>query len=388
MTRTFSTLHTVLSVTASLLMAHSLATAQTKPQIKPQPQAQTQLLTVDLPVPFYTPTDFIQGLYRYGYPVRVATFSAQAEAQVSALNRLCSATSATRTNALQAAQKQWRATAAAWDELSAVAIGPLLQRRSQRQIDFSPTRPELIKRAIVSEPADTLAMERIGTPAKGLPALEWLLWSRPSPDTLPGSPACRYAQQVALEIQTEAAGLSHDFEALAAPNAFADRDTVTLAMNELVNQWIGGLERLRWAQMEKPLHSARSAEDGKDGKAGTPAFPRMASSSSAQTWAAEWKGITWLMLAPQTLPPKPGTGLVTLETYLRGRGLEPLANKLVTLAQQVQQTLPAKAPGAGAAGKTELLAATRALAALKRFAEAEMAPALDVNIGFSDADGD
>jgi predicted lipoprotein len=35
-----------------------------------------------------------------------------------------------------------------------------------------------------------------------------------------------------------------------------------------------------------------------------------------------------------------------------------------------------------------ILAAARQLAALKRLVEAEVAPALGVNIGFSDSDGD
>ena len=82
-----------------------------------------------------------------------------------------------------------------------MAVGPLLTRRSQRQIDFSPTRPALTERAIESEPAGLQAMERIGTPAKGLPALEWLLWTQP---VAPGSAACRYAAEVALDIEREA----------------------------------------------------------------------------------------------------------------------------------------------------------------------------------------
>jgi uncharacterized protein len=47
-------------------------------------------------------------------------------------------------------------------------------------------------------------MELIGTPAKGLPALEWLLWVKP---IQPASAECRYAVQVAAEIQREAQAL-------------------------------------------------------------------------------------------------------------------------------------------------------------------------------------
>ena len=42
-------------------------------------------------------------------------------------------------------------------------------------------------------------------------------------------------------------------------------------MSEIVNQWIGGVERLRWAAMEKPLRAAAggSAEYPR-GAAGAP----------------------------------------------------------------------------------------------------------------------
>lgn len=368
---------TALSLAVSLLMTHGPAFAQAPAPIQP--------FAADLPVPFYTPRDFIQSLYRYGFPGRMAEFAQQSHAQVTALNQLCNANPVDSASALKEARAQWQTTAMAWDGLSAVAVGPLLTRRSQRQIDFAPTRPELIKRAILSDPADALAMERIGTPAKGFPALEWLLWTRPDAGTLPNTPACHYAEQIASEIQAEATALSRDFKALAAPGSFADREVVTVAMNEMVNQWIGGLERLRWTQMEKPLMRALSA---KPDARSPPDFPRSASSTTVQSWAAQWKGIARITLAPQTPPQLPGEGPLSLEIYLRGRGMQALADKLVDLSQNVERALPSTASSTGFAGKTELLAATKAVADLKRFAEMEMSAALDVNIGFSDADGD
>ena len=370
-------INTALCVLASLSITHKAVFAQAPTQPRP--------FAADLPVPFYTPSDFIQSLYRHGFPDRMAGFAQQTQTQVTALNQLCNAIPVDRVSALKEARAQWQKTALAWDGLSAVAFGPLLKRRSQRQIDFTPTRPELIKRAILSHPADALAMERVGTPAKGFPALEWLLWTRPDPATLPNTPACHYAQQVALEIHNEAKALSHEFETLAAPATFADREVVTAAMNEMVNQWIGGLERLRWTQMEKPLMRALSA---KPDERSPPDFPRSASGSAVQSWAAQWKGIALMTLAPETPPPLPGEGPLSLEMYLRGRGMQALADKLVGLAQNVELALPATASAAGLATKTEILAATKALAELKRFAETEMAASLDVNIGFSDADGD
>ena len=83
----------------------------------------------------------------------------------------------------------------------------------------------------------------------------------------------------------------------------------------------------------------------------------------------------------------PGQALVPLETYLRGRGLNPLADQFAKTTQAIDAAFAAL----GKAGKnngTQVQQAARALSALKRLAEAEIAPALQVSIGFSDADGD
>src|SRR5256885_17229775 len=76
------------------------------------------------------------------------------------------------------------------------SLGPLVERRSARLVDFRPMRPALLKKAIQSAPADLAAMERIGAPAKGYPALENLLWTQP---VEPQTPACAYATLVAEE---------------------------------------------------------------------------------------------------------------------------------------------------------------------------------------------
>ncbi|UUZ64113.1 hypothetical protein LP417_02185 [Polaromonas sp. P1-6] len=117
-------------------------------------------------------------------------------------------------------------------------------------------------------------------------------------------------------------------------------------------------------------------------------FPRSASGTTAQSWSAQWEGLRSLAVALERQAPEPGKGLVALETYLRGRGLNPLAGKLLAAVQQVQQALPVAATPATPAGNAGLLTATKSLGKLKRLAEAEVAPALEVNIGFSDADGD
>ena len=324
-------------------------------------------------VPFYTPAHFAQGVYEYWAAPASKVFAAQGAGLVAAVKNLCEAPADGSASAMGQAREQWTLAMKDWERLSAVAIGPLLERRSLRQIDFTPTRPELIARAVERAPADAADMERIGTPAKGLPALEYLLWTKP---VKAGSPECRYAQQVAADIDREAQALEQGF-AQAAGREWDDEAAVA-AMSEALNQWVGGLERLRWAEIERPVRARSSG--GRDAAV----FPRAASAQSAASWTSQWYGLRELAVLTAPQAPRPGAGLVPLETYLRGRGLNPAADKLVQAVKRVDEKFKRLKPSSQAS----LLDATRELAALKRLAEAEIAPALQVNIGFSDADGD
>lgn len=338
-----------------------------------------QTLAPGVAVPFYTPGHFMHGVYRFWYVPQAEDFARQTAALPDAIAAVCDAAATTGDTALQEARRQWIGTAAAWDRLSGVQIGPLVQRRSARQIDFTPTRPELIKRAIQTAPADATAMELIGTPAKGLPALEWLLWAQP---VTSGTPACRYAVQVAADIGREATALLADFSELAARGA-NDDEAHGPAMGELVNQWVGGLERLRWADMEKPTLRASSESDKGTG-ASNAGYPRNLSSQTAGSWEARWQALRTLTVSQANEPPPPGMALVPLETYLRGRGLNSLANTLVNSVATADRSLKDLSP----TNRAGITVATRELTRLKRLAEAEVAPALEVPIGFSDADGD
>src|SRR5690606_24093648 len=100
-----------------------------------------------------------------------------------------------------------------------------------------------------------------------------------------------------------------------------EQEQSTQAIGEFVNQWVGGIERLRWAQMEKPLRAAQGTR--------TPDYPRRASGTTLAAWAATWAGLRSVTVLPaHAATPAPGKALVPLETYLRGKGLNPLADKL------------------------------------------------------------
>jgi predicted lipoprotein len=333
-------------------------------------------------VPFYDTVHALQGIYRHWALPRAQDFERSARALAPAVGTLCQAPAADGKAALDAARSAWQATARAWEQLSAVSVGPVIARRSQRAIDFTPTRPALIEKAIAAQPQGAKAFERIGTPAKGLPALEWLLWTRPAQ---PGSPACSYAHEVAQDVARESAALAHAFADAAATDwgAEVEQEQSTQAISEFVNQWVGGIERLRWAQMDKPLRAAGSGSGAR-----TPDYPRTASGSTLPAWAATWGALRSLTTLPANADvPAAGEALVPLEMYLRGKGLNPLADKLRQATDKVDASM-AQVQKSGLQNKAAIQQTARDLAALKFLAESEVAPALQVSIGFSDADGD
>lgn len=324
-------------------------------------------------VPYYTPAAFIQGVHRYWFLPQAQAFAAESAALVGALDTLCAASGGEAPAQLQDARARWLRASQAWDRLSSVSVGPLLTRRSARQIDFSPARPEMIERALRMPPGDLQGLERIGAPAKGFPALEWLLWHSPVRN---GEPGCALAPLLARHIDAEAQALVAAFAELAARDWASNEAAAVAAMAELVNQWVGGIERLRWAQIEKPLRSARGADK--------PAYLRARSGGTRDSWQAQWQALRALAVESGAAAPLPGQGLVSLETYLRGRGLNPLADRLEAAGVRAGRQVDAADPGRGASAQS----AARALSGFKQLAEAQVAPALNVQIGFSDSDGD
>ena len=331
-------------------------------------------------VPYYDTVQVLQGIYGHAALPNAQAFERAAQALTPAIGALCMAGAPAQGGpALAGARIAWQDATLAWEQLSAVAIGPVIARRSLRSIDFAPTRPALIVRAIQTQPQGAKAFERVGTPAKGLPALEWLLWTRP---VTPHSPACSYAQEVARDVAREASALQAAYAQAATTDwgAEDEQERSAQAMSEFVNQCVGGIERLRWAHMEKPLRAAQGQR--------APDYPRAASGQTLAAWTTAWAALRNVTVLPDgASAPVPGTALVPLETQLRGMGLNPLADRLRQASEQVDAAL-AQVAQAGVQNPAAIQRTARALAALKFLAESEVAPALQVSIGFSDADGD
>lgn len=303
----------------------------------------------------------VQTAYRDWMLPRAVELATAATRLTDAVGAYCFSSTTRAGNGLEAPRQAWRESLSRWERLATVAIGPVLEQRMQRKIDFQPTRPRSILKAIKAAPATAADMELIGTPAKGFPALEWLLWTQPAQ---PGTPACAYGVRVAREIGAEALHLEQDYRQAVARHL--EPEAAKTALGELVNQWVGGLERLRWANMEMPVRVA-----GTSGPDVQPDYPRQASGVMAASWAAQWDALRHLAGGP-------------LAGLLRERGKSGIADALVQAVAKADGHMT----GLSTSDKAGVLAAAADLAALKAVMENQVAPALGVSIGFSDSDGD
>lgn len=322
----------------------------------------------EIAVPMYGPQAYARG-EALALDQRASRLAAASAELTAGLTAYCAAGSGAP---LAAVQAQWRTAVAAWDALSALSTGPLIERRSARSIDFMPMRPQLLERAIAAAPRNVDDLETIGAPARGFPALEWLLWVEPP---VPGSPACEYARLAAADIEREARAIA----AASAERVTAtlDDDEGTARLTETVNQWLGGVEQLRWTWLRKPLEVAHTRGEA-------PAFPRGPSGQTASAWAARWATLRETAVLGERAVPAPGTASVPFETLLRGRGLNSLADRLVASTDRAARALDGLTPDA----LERVQAAAAALGDLARLTQDELAPALSVALGFSDADGD
>ncbi len=306
-------------------------------------------------VPYYSPSAFIEGVWRGFALPRAQAFASASAALVAALQ----ARADYPTAGDGAARRAWMETLRAWSALNAVAIGPLIERRSARRIDFSPVRPQQVALAIERLAGNPqLAPDTVGAAAKGMGALEWLLWQAQAPS----DPAARaYAVFAARDVADEARAILQAMSEGAAKERSEEEGMADFS--EILNQWIGGLEALRMGSLERS-HSAGHLQR------------RTLSGGDKVERAARWASLRAL-----TDFTAGANDYASIETLLRGRGLNRLADRLVRASAQVQASMVGAQASQGAAG-------AKALRDLKRLAESDVMSALDVKVGFSDADGD
>jgi hypothetical protein len=303
--------------------------------------------------PFVYPADFVRGALQVHFIPAAQAFATSSAALSDQFAQGC--------GNVAAARQHWQAALLDWERLAAVAVGPLIERRAARTVDFWPTRPAMVNEAVAAAPGDVQALERVGAPAKGLPAIEYLLW-QPRLDAA----QCGYASLMAQECAAEAQALLAGFKAL------GQREWTTETALPLLQDWIGqavgGLEQLRWKKIGKPARGGRKSD-----------WPRFASGATRASWQATWQGLEDFLRGSQTDEAFSGvTGL------LRGRGDEAIADELDAVADRAHAGIAAADP----AKPATTAAAQKAVAQTKSVLEDKAAAAMQIMVGFSDADGD
>jgi predicted lipoprotein len=270
-------------------------------------------------------------------------------------------------------QPLWVNTMLAWERLAAVAVGPLLQRRSARAIDFWPTRPSQIQRLLDAGTVTTVQqLETVGTTARGLPALEWLLWK-----TNGSGQAAPYASLLTQQVVTESSLLLTGYQALLATE-WGDADAWPV-YSEWFGQAVGGLDQLRIKKMVPDTRGKDSAP-----------WVRGVSGHTADAWLAQAHGLQAFLVgspAAQAATQAQSLGWPvagSLNSLLLGRGHLAYSQTLIERTATMMRTVQAARPG----NAVSVRAAQAALAQVSALVNTLAGDVLSISLGFTDADGD
>lgn len=174
---------------------------------------------------------------------------------------------------LKQLQAAWRATQSAWQPLEMLQLGPVIERRTQRQINAWPVRPTLLEPLLAArKPISPATMETQGAAGKGLPAIEYLLFadpttSGPAPKKPLAAAHCNALQALAYDVKAEADALAADWrepnggfarqlkEAGKHPQdgVFASEEQ---ALSDVLNLLIAGLDAIKIRKVGKPLEKS------------------------------------------------------------------------------------------------------------------------------------
>ncbi len=266
----------------------------------------------------------------------------------------------------------WINTMLAWERLAAVSVGPLLERRSARTIDFWPTRPAQIERLLANGLGGITSVQQldtVGVSARGLPTLEWLLWKTDGSDH-----AHTYAHLLAQQVAAESEAMLSGYQTLATTE-WDEADAWAL-YGEWFGQAVGGLDQLRIKKMVPDTRAKNSSP-----------WVRGLSGQTAAAWWAQAQGLqAFLVGSPAgqatTMPGLPVAGSVN--SLLLGRGYMGDSQALLRQTQATLVFVQAARP----ANAASVRKAQVALAQLSSQMSALAGGVLNIALGFTDADGD
>jgi predicted lipoprotein len=288
---------------------------------------------------------------------------------------------------LDSAKTAWKKAALAWAALQATRLGPIAVLTPH--VDFWPTRPNLIEQGLAAaDPLDSIRLAAL-TPsaAKGLPALEWLLFARPSDSTLAGlenqasGPRRReYVVAVASDLRRVAvANLAEWKGVMGAAFAGSASDlrfpSTQMAVEQLLKGLVASLEEMKNAKILAPAGSKSSGRPQPD------AVEAPYAGISLEILRANLDGVEAAFT---------GAGGTGLNAYMESLGSD-LPGHLAAEIAKTRAALAAVNPPLSAAvtGQPAQVAALgAALGDLVVAVKNDVASTLGFNITFTDNDGD
>jgi predicted lipoprotein len=291
-----------------------------------------------------------------------------------------------------AAQTAWWAARAPVKRAEVFAFGPYTEEpeRIGPKIDFWPARPDTVEAVLADDaPLDSETLEDLGAPAKGLPALEYLLYP-------PGGDAAlafqnprrgEYAHAIALDLIARSRELfeawdpgHHGFliELVDAGRSSRHFSSLNAALGEIVNRIGFTLENARLEKL------ARALGDTSEGSPQPDQLESTFSGRSIDDLRDNLRGIELLYTGDAAV------GLLGLDGYLndRGKRLGRPFSELFSACSAAFDAVPGPLTEAIGSDPQSVRTLMDSLHALQRFFQVDVLNALSLTLAFNDNDGD
>ena len=287
---------------------------------------------------------------------------------------------------LEATQRAWHEARRPWKETEVFKFGPVADEplRYGAKIDFWPARPDDVE--AVLNTADELVVEDLGAAAKGLPAIEYLLFAEGALESFEMQlRRHEYLQLLVSDLIVQAQALKEAWdpeggnylnELVNAGSSSEMYDTLSMALSEVVNRMAFTVENIRADKLQAGI-----------GSDGTPQPDNLESSFSGRSIddiLDNLRGIEVLYFGDT------GQGIGALDAYLQHRGytLGGRMHSALGDSRGALERVDSPLSEAIVDQQDAVHEAIETLGVLQRLIQVDMIGALSLSVRFNDNDGD
>ncbi|WP_255988262.1 imelysin family protein [Chitinolyticbacter albus] len=268
---------------------------------------------------------------------------------------------------LATARSGWQSAMLAWRNMDGATGGPIVLERTGRMIDFRPTRVKDIEKRIAA--GDGVDPHNVSV--RGLSAAEYLLYGEAAPAAqlakLKNKARCAYlvgsAERVAADVHQLDAGWTLYAEQLGGEAAFFRNNLLPETIGLMLSGLEGAIRRLPRVEEAEPS-----------------AWPDWRSGITKAALAAQLDGFATAYFGPK------GDG--GLASFVAAQGHTAVNTKLKTQLDAARAAIAKLNADQAKQTEAQQTAVRTSLSALKQTIAGELAPALDIVLGFNDSDGD